>query len=59
MIGQSFVERMVVGYLRQEQIAGCKGYCQSHEVKHRCRLEATGHIEHVSEYVHVIVLFDY
>jgi hypothetical protein len=49
---------MVVRDLRQEEIAGCEGYRESDEVEHCRRLEATRHIKHISEYVHIFWLFD-
>lgn len=47
---------MIIGYLRQEEVASGERYYQSYEVKQRRRFETTGHVKHVSKYVHISIL---
>ena len=45
----------VIHHLRHQQVEGSKGYRESDEIKYRRSLEATCHVEHVSENVHILL----
>jgi hypothetical protein len=49
------VVAMIIHHLRHQQVEGGEGYRESDKIKYRRSLEATSHVEHVSENVHILL----